>query len=105
MSVSAKTKAKDITAIRFTTDRHDCEVIRKIIERAWNIEWLRQSYAQKLDMHMDLSAVHANGNPLRLEALLEADDFNFAHDMSGICNCLDRDTGKLTRGFSPRFSQ
>jgi len=56
-------------------------------------------------MTMDVSAVHANGNPLRLEDLLHADDFNFAHDMSGICNCLDRNTGKLTRNFLPRFSR
>lgn len=93
-----------ITDIKFATSRHDADVIAKIVTRGWGIEWLRRSYAQKLDMHMDVSAVHANGNPLRLEALLDADDFNFAHDMSGICNCLDRDTGKLTRHFRPRFS-
>jgi hypothetical protein len=93
-----------MSEIKFTTDRHDSDLIARIVDRGWAIEWLRRSYAQKLDMLMDVSAVHANGNPLRLEALLAADDFNFAHDMSGICNCLDRETGKLTRNFSPRFS-
>ncbi len=58
-----------------------------------------------MSLHMDVSATHANGNPLRLADLLAADDFNFAHDLSGICNCLDRNTGKLTNNFRPRFSQ
>jgi hypothetical protein len=91
--------------VKFATNRMDFDVISKIVDRGWGLKWLRQSYADRMSMHMDVSAVHANGNPLRLEALLEADDFNFAHDMSGICNCLDRNTGKLTKGFSPRFSQ
>lgn len=91
--------------VKFASTRADFDIIEKIVDRAWAIDWLRKSYDKRMDMHMDISAVHANGNPLRLSVLLEADDFNFAHDMSGICNCLDRDTGKLTRGFSPRYSR
>lgn len=53
---------------------------------------------------MDLTAVHANGNPMRLADLLAADDFNFAHDIVGISRFLDRNTGRLTDCFSPRFS-
>jgi hypothetical protein len=93
------------TEVRFPTDPHDKELIRRITNRGWDIPWLRRSYEDKVSMTMDVSAVHANGNPLRLEDLLHADDFNFAHDMSGICNCLDRNTGKLTRNFLPRFSR
>lgn len=89
----------------FDVSKSDGELIRKIVARAWGLDWLRKSYASRMDMHMDVTAVHANGNPLRLADLLAADEFNFGHDMSGICNCLDRDTGRLTRGFSPRFSQ
>lgn len=54
---------------------------------------------------MDVIAVHMNGRPLRLEALLAADDFNFAHDVFGIRRHLDRDTGELTQCFVPRFSR
>lgn len=100
-----KPEAARLTDINFETNRLDFDTINKIVDRAWGIGWLRRSYRARMDMHMDVTAVHANGNPLRLEALLEADDFNFAHDMSGICNCLDRETGKLTRNFSPRFSR
>jgi len=54
-----------------------------------------------------LSTVHSNGNPLRLQEMLEAgpEDSNFAHDIAGIINNLDQSTGKLMNFFSPRFSQ
>ena len=91
--------------VSFQVSLKDAALIDLVVDRAWAIDWLRGSYPARLDMRMDVAATHANGNPLRLEDLLHADDFNFAHDMSGICNCLDRETGKLTRGFSPRFTR
>lgn len=57
-----------------------------------------------LDIEMDVLATHCNGNPLRLNDLLKADDFNFLHDISGIARHLNRNTGKLKNLFSPRFS-
>lgn len=53
---------------------------------------------------MDINACHSNGNPLDLKALLEADDFNFCHDVFGIRNHINRATGQLENCFSPRFS-
>ena len=91
-------------AINFKATPTDLALIEGIIDRGWAIPWLRASYENRMDMLMDVTAVHLNGNPLRLKEMLGADDFNFAHDMSGICSCLDRNTGKLTHGFSPRFS-
>lgn len=91
--------------VKFATNKADFDLIDRIVDRGWGLGWLRRSYASRMDMFMDVSAVHANGNPLRLADLLAADDFNFGHDMSGICNCLDRETGKLMNGFSPRFSR
>jgi len=91
--------------VSFDVTAKDSATIRKIVKRGWALDWLRASYDEKLSMQMDVTAVHANGNPLRLDDLLAADDFNFAHDMSGICNCLDRSTGTLTRNFRPRFSR
>lgn len=55
------------------------------------------------DWEMDVLAVHCNGFPLRLEALLVADDFNFSHDVFGIYRFLDRSTGQLGGHFVPRF--
>ncbi len=53
---------------------------------------------------MDVTACHANGNPLRLADLLKADDGNFGHDVFGIGRYIDRATGKLTDYFRPRYS-
>ncbi len=56
------------------------------------------------DVEMDLSAVHAR-NPLRLEELSRANEFNFAHDIFGIYRHLNRQTGELEDFFSPRFTR
>ena len=53
---------------------------------------------------MDITATHISGCKLKLEALLKAKNFDFFHDIIGIANCLDRDTGKLQNCFLPRYS-
>ena len=58
------------------------------------------------DLHgvmMDVHSVHMSV-PLDLDRLLEADDFNFAHDVFGISKYLDRKTGELTDCFRPRHA-
>lgn len=40
-----------------------------------------------------------------LEAWLNADDFNFAHDFVGIYNNFNRKTCKMENCFVPRFSK
>jgi hypothetical protein len=91
-------------SISWKVSKHDDAIIRDIVARGWALDWLRASYASKADMHMDIVACHANGTPLKLQKLRDFDDFNFAHDMSGICRHLDRDTGKLGGCFVPRAS-
>ncbi len=59
----------------------------------------------KLDVQMDVAATHLNGNPLRLEDFLNADDLNFAHDICKIRRHLNRETGKLENHFLPRFTK
>lgn len=92
--------------VSFSVSRTDARVIEQIAERAYRMDMrLNELDARKeIEWRMDFTAVHANGNPLRLDALLEADDFNFAHDAFGIARKLDRSTGKLTDFFSPRFT-
>lgn len=57
-----------------------------------------------MSIHMDIIATHANGCPLRLLGLLEADAFNFTHDVCGIRRHLNRNTGKLENCFVPRYA-
>lgn len=79
----------------------DVTTINKIVRRAGK-EGLAQT--DLLSLEMDLTACHIS-NPLRLEDLLKADKFNFAHDVCGIQRHINRDTGKLMNCFSPRYSK
>ena len=56
-----------------------------------------------LSVMMDIEACH-NGNPLMLAELLNADVWDFAHDVFGIQENIDRTTGKLMNCFVPRYS-
>jgi len=78
--------------------------IRKIAKRAIVLAEANGIAYDYLDALMDIEACHTNGCPLKLDALLAADDFNFSHDILGIRRYLDRDTGRLTNHFLPRFA-
>ncbi len=92
--------------ISFDTTPREMRVIREIANRAFDELGVARENDPftKADVVMDLAATHCNGNRLRLEALRDADGFNFAHDILGIRRHLNRDTGKLENFFSPRFS-
>lgn len=83
--------------VSFKVTREEDRLISAIAKRA-------QPKGDRTDLLMDLTACHANGCRLRLKDLLAADEFNFWHDISGIQNCIDRETGRLTSRFLPRFS-
>ncbi len=88
--------------ISFDVSKKDNELIRKIIDRACKL--LPTFKRDKISITMDVVACHANGNPLDLQKLLEFPDFDFMHDIVGINRHLNRKTGKLMSGFSPRSS-
>jgi len=98
--------------IRFDTSKFEAELILKIAKRAKELGIVSNPKSGKkdvrayslMDCDMDITACHLNGNPLDLNKLIAADDFNFSHDVCGIANCLDRETGKLTKCFVPRCS-
>lgn len=86
--------------ISWDCKKEDYELISKIANRA-----IKEYKAIiKMDLNMDITAVHCNGNKMDLEKLLNADDFNFFHDIFGIMKNIDRKTGKLTNHFLPRCS-
>jgi hypothetical protein len=80
--------------------KEDMQIALQIAKRA-NRLYPRRTI---MDFDMDIEACHLS-NPLRLKELLEADEFNFAHDIYGIMNNLNRETGKLQNCFLPRFSK
>lgn len=86
-------------SINWNTTKEDTEIIVKIGKRAEKLIG-----ADFIETSMDITAVHVNDTPLRLNDLLNADDFNFCHDINGIAGHLDRNTGKCIYGFLPRFT-
>lgn len=80
------------------------ELIKKIYERAKKMDIIHPS-DDMTDVMMDLesAALHFN---LRLEDMLNANDFNFVHDFIGISNNIERDEFpcKNFGWFVPRFA-
>lgn len=75
--------------------------ISKITERAEQLGLLR---LDRLSLLIDLECATVEFN-LRLDDLLNADDFNFAHDIVGIQNHINRAAGGTFDGtFLPRFA-
>jgi hypothetical protein len=101
--MAAMTKAKQ-TEIRFDIPKHELPTVRAIVDRAVRLGRRRDVDVDRISMEMDIIATHMNGNTLRLDELLAADDFNFMHDVFGIARHMDRTTGKLTNCFTPRYS-
>ena len=86
--------------INWNIDTEDFNTILSIADRA--SKELRMDKARTI---MDLNACHSNGCPLDLEELSKAKGFSFVHDLAGIANHIDRDTGKLTDCFVPRYAK
>lgn len=89
--------------VSFSVDQWTADLIQKCVERCPMRLYLHGA-GNKLALTMDLTAVHANDVKIDFKRLLEADDFNFAHDIVGIQQHLNRETGKLENCFLPRFA-
>lgn len=87
--------------ISFTVSKEDDQVIIDIVTRAVTLP-LRYSF---MDCVMDITATHANGTPLKLGELLAASEQDFIHDVIGIRNNLNRESGELENCFLPRFAK
>ena len=92
-------------AINFDVTKEEAKFIQAIALRAGNEVFNGWTTQTTLDTEMDITTVHANGCPLKLEELLMAKPFDFAHDVGGIRKYLDRNTGLLRDCFLPRFAQ
>ena len=90
--------------IKWGTNKEDMELERQIAKRAIIIAKSAGFQYDQMAASMDIDACHNNGNPLKLQELLDADDFNFAHDVFGIRANINRRTGELGNCFVPRYS-
>lgn len=91
--------------ISFETSKSEADIICQIADRANLLSKKYDIEYKYMTAMMDITACHANGNELRLDELLKADDSNFAHDVFGIRRHINRETGKLENCFLPRYSK
>jgi hypothetical protein len=80
--------------------KEEFDMFVEIAKRADEMGLLRKD---RLSLAMDLDYTNKEFN-LRLDELLNADDFNFTHDICGIQNNFNRQTLKMENCFTPRFS-
>ena len=59
---------------------------------------------EAIDIEMDLTYCIEGGCNLRLNAMLEAKEWDILHDVCGINRHLNHETHKLEGGFWPRFA-
>lgn len=90
--------------MNMTTNKKDTELIDHIATRAVQVFMRSGVRLEKATVVMQLTICHANGCPLRLNAMLDGDDFNLVHDVSGISQYLDYITGKISNHFLPRYA-
>jgi hypothetical protein len=91
------------TVLNWTAPKDEFLTIGAITKRA--LKLMPNSGLDPLNLNMDITATHLNGCPLKLKELLEAPEFDFAHDVLGITSHIDRETGKLLHCFLPRYSK
>lgn len=82
------------------TPNEQIETIKNIVNRAEKLDLLA---FDKLSLIMDLTCAD-NEFDMRLEDLLEADEYNFSHDIVGIQNNLNRQELKMENCFVPRYA-
>lgn len=92
-------------SLSFDCGKDEKAIIFKIAKRAAAVCKKNNIKFDLLSSEMDLMACHANGCPLELERMLEADDVNLMHDVLGIRRHISRKTGKLKHCFLPRFAR
>lgn len=91
--------------LKFTATKQEMEVIGAICVRFVGLVTKRSfGRIDRIELLMDIEACHCNGNPLRLDELVKAEESDFIHDIMGIQRHIDRTTGQLKDFFSPRFS-
>lgn len=81
-------------------DKEQIALTVEIVNRA---EKLGLMQSDRITALLDLEIATERFN-LRLADMLNADDFNFAHDFVQIQNDINRETGKFSGRFVPRFA-
>lgn len=80
------------------------EEMLTIVEIAKRAEKLDLLHYDRMSLIMDIEAAHEQFG-LKLDEFLKADDLDFAHDIVGIQQNIDRRTKTIGNLFLPRFAK
>jgi hypothetical protein len=92
-----------MTITNWEITREDHDLLVQVADRA--LSELAGYPDDKHTLIMDLNACHANACALDFKGLLEAPLQDFSHDICGIRQHINRDTGKLEDFFTPRYAR
>lgn len=87
--------------VGWTATRTELKLIKLICDRYAD----RGKQFDRMNLSMDLDAVHSNGCPLDFQGLLRSKESDFMHDIHGIGKNIDRHTGRLSDCFVPRCAK
>jgi hypothetical protein len=87
--------------INLETTMEESDLILAIVKRAQR-DGLLNGVTDFINSIMDITSTHCNGCAMNLQKLLDFSTINFAHDLYGIHNNLNRKTGQLENCFLPR---
>jgi hypothetical protein len=91
-----------MTITNWEISKEDYTILIAVAERA--LFELTDYPDDKRTLVMDLTACHANGCPLYFKGLFAAPLLDFSHDICGIRDNINRDTGRLEGFFTPRYA-
>lgn len=91
--------------LNWKSTKDDIEIMGKIATRYIDMAQQLNIKIDRMTLLMDIEACNNNGCPLKLNDLLEAQNSEFLHDISGIQNNINRQTGKLENCFRPRYTK
>jgi hypothetical protein len=91
--------------INFTKlSKFEIDLIERIADRAVALGDKYGHTLRKIDIVMDIAAAHI-ACPLKLDEMLHVErDNDFGHDVFGIRENLNRQTGEIENCFLPRFA-
>lgn len=96
--------------MRIQLSSNERRLIDKIVARGVANGWIRGNVARRhwytpVTAYIDISVTHLAIYRLDLSKWLEARDFDFLHDLTGIARHMDRSAdGALTDSFYPRYA-
>lgn len=80
------------------------EEMLTIVEIAKRAESMDLAHYDRMSLIMDIEVAHEQFG-LRLDELLKAEDLDFAHDIVGIQQNIDRQTKTIGNLFLPRYAK